>query len=193
MIIFWGSPERPGSLSNMKEQISRDQVDEDVYMFSDCDQFLVHAFKAHLLARIFTILKLNATTDDIEHEVSLEWLRSMAEHLVAETIMPTSSDDPVYALHCTFLHIAYLYIDLRMAITYENGPHIVRLWKLWLARLLGADFTVYAAECLYHVANLCTTFPKHVAYIATHNWAVNLDGKPGRGKPLDLLMDHYNQ
>ena len=64
-------------------------------MFSDCDRFLVHAFKAYLLARIFTILKLNATTDDIEHKVSLEWLRSTAEHLVAETNMPTSSDDPV--------------------------------------------------------------------------------------------------
>ena len=34
--------------------------------------------------------------------------------------------------------------------------------------------------------------PKHLSYIAIHNQTVNLEGKPGRGKPLDQMMEHYN-
>ena len=31
--------------------------------------------------------------------------------------------------------------------------------------------------------------PKHLSYIAIHNRTVNLEGKPGRGKPLDQMMN----
>ena len=40
--------------------------------------------------------------------------------------------------------------------------------------------------------NLTARFPRHIAYIATHNRTVNMDGKPGHGKPLDQVMEHYN-
>ena len=43
-----------------------------------------------------------------------------------------TSDDPVLAFHHTFLHMAFLYVDLRNAIRWENGPRIVthRMQKL---------------------------------------------------------------
>ena len=42
------------------------------------------------------------------------------------------------------------------------------------------------------MANLCADYPRHIAYIITHNRTVNIEGKTGRGKPLDQMMEHYN-
>ena len=176
----------------MREQISRKQVDKGVKVFSIGDEFLVHAFKAHLMASICTVLGISSSSCHIEHEVSFEWLRSTAERLVAETLMPAPSTDPVYALHRTFLHMAFLYVDLRMAIRYENGPQIIRHWKMWLPRFMGTGCNNYAVESIHLLANLSATFPKHIAYIATHNRTVNSEGKPGRGKPIDQMNEHYN-
>ena len=96
-------------------------------------------FKTHLTARICTIFGLQSTSDIIPHEKSLAWLQSTAEKLVTETVMPmhAPSSDTLYIMHRTFLHLAFLYVDLRCAIRYERGPYIVRLWKLWLPRLTG--------------------------------------------------------
>lgn len=41
------------------------------------------------------------------------------------------------------------------------------------------------------MCNLKAMFPKHIAYV-THNQTVNIDGRPGHGKPLDLMQEHYN-
>ena len=106
--------------------------------------------------------------------------------------MPTKSDDPVYSMHLSFLHTAFLYIDLRNAIRYEDGPHIIRQWMLWLPRLIGTGYKNYAVECVHMLASLCPDLPRHLAYIATHNRTVNMEGKPGRGKPIDQLNEHYN-
>jgi hypothetical protein len=35
-------------------------------------------------------------------------------------------------------------------------------------------------------------FPKYIAFIATYNGTVNTENKPGRGKPIDQMMEHYN-
>jgi hypothetical protein len=51
-LIFWGTPAQHGSLSNMREQVRRHQVEKNV----KGDEFLVHAFKAHLLASICSML-----------------------------------------------------------------------------------------------------------------------------------------
>ena len=112
-------------------QINRKQVDKGVKVFSTGDEFLVHTFKVHLAARIYSCMELQSTCDVIPHDKSLQWLQTTAEKLLPETIMPTNSSDPVYVMHPSFLHISFLYVDLRNAIRYEDGPHIVRLWKLW--------------------------------------------------------------
>ena len=167
-------------------------MNKDVKVFSVGDEFLIHVFKAHLTASICSSLKVKSVLETIVHDNSLEWLRSTAERLVPETIMPTSSSDPVFARHRAFLHMAFLYVDLRNAIRHENGPHIVRMWKLWLPRFIGTGRKNYATESVYMIANLFANLPKHTAYIAMHNRTVNTKGKSGHGKPIDQMLEHYN-
>lgn len=111
--------------------------------------------------------------------------------------MPKNSDDPayidpVYHLHHVFLHHAFLYVDLREAIRWENGPQIVRHRKWWLPCFLGTGKKNSASESVHTLCNLVADFPKHMAYIVTHNRTGNVDGKPGHGKPVDQMIEHYN-
>ena len=70
-----------GSLSSIRDH---KQVDKGVKVFKHTgDEFLVHTFKAHLVA----------------YEKSLWWLQATAERLLPETIMPANSTNPVYAMH----------------------------------------------------------------------------------------------
>ena len=172
--------------------MNRKQVDKGVKVFSTGDEFLLHTFKAHLAARICSHLKLKSTTDEIPHDKSLHWLHTTAEKQLPETLMPTKSNDPVYSMHRSFLHTAFLCVDLRNAIRYEDGPHIIRQWKLWLPCLICTGCKNYAVECVHMLASLHADLPRHLAYIATHNRTVNMEGKSGRGKPIDQLNEHYN-
>lgn len=167
-------------------------MDKAVKVFNVGDEFLMHVFKSHLAASICSVLKVDSMSSEIPHDISLEWLRSTAEKLVEDTLMAVSSEDPVYTMHRSFLHTAFLYVDLRDAIRYENGPHIVRMWKLWLPRFIGSGRKNYAAESVHVLANIFADFPKHIAYIAMHNRTVNTKGKISHGKPIDQMMEHYN-
>lgn len=191
-MIFWGTPAQHGSLSSMREQIRRNQVDKNAKVFNTGDEFVIHAFKAHLLASIMSILELQSISDKILHENSLEWLKTKAEDLVQQTLMPVTSSDPVYTMHRAFMHAGFQYVDLRNAIRHEDGPHIVRQWKLWLPRLIGNGMKNYAVECVNMIANLGADYPKHIAYIAMHNRTVNMTGKAGHGKATDQMVEHYN-
>lgn len=168
------------------------QVDKGVKVFNVGDEFLLHVFKAHLVASVCSILKLGSVSEDIPHEKSLEWLRSTAERLIVDTLMPLSSSDPVYTMHRSFLHTVFLYVDLRKAIRYEEGPHIVRMWQLWLPRFIGTGRKNYATESIHVLSNLFAEYPKHISYIATNNRTVNTKGKIGHGKPIDQMVEHYN-
>ena len=168
------------------------QVSKTAKVFNIADEFLVHVFKAHLIASICTELKLERKNSPIQHDVTLQWLEYTAESLLPNTLMPATSKDHIYHLHRAFLHMGFLYMDLRNAIQYEDGPHIIRHWKWWLPRFVGTGCKNYASESVYLLANLAANFPKHIAYIAMHNRAVNMEGKPGRGKPIDQLIEHYN-
>ena len=179
--ILWGTPTLPGSLCNLRESSRCLQVDKSVKVFNVGDEFIVHAFKAHLTAAVMRELNINVkVTDHIQHQTTQQSLQQTAEK---------HSEDPVYLLHRTFLHLGYLYIDLREASKWESGPQIICHWKLWLPRFLATKCKNYASELL---SNLTATFPKHIAYIITHNQTVNTTGKPGHGKPIDQLMEHYN-
>ena len=63
-----------------------------------------------------------------------------------------------------------------------------------VTRLIGAGCKNYAVERVQMLASLCADLPRHLAYIATHNRTVNMEGKSGRGKPIDQLNDtqHVN-
>ena len=173
----------------MRELIHRVQVDRNAKVFNVSDEFLIHTFKAHLLASVSSILKLGSISDPIEHENSLAWLRSKAEQLVNETITASES---AKTMHRAFLHVGYLYMDLRNAIRFEDGPQVIRHYKMWLPRFLGTERKNYAVECVRVICNLCADFPRHMAYIATHNRTVSMRGKVGHGKPIDQMVEHYN-
>jgi hypothetical protein len=175
----------------MREYIDRKLVTKAVKVFNTGDEFLVHAFKAHFTARVCSVLGLSSPGDNVAHSKSLEWLQETAEMIVKETINPIQSQDQAYLKHRSFLHLGFLYIDLRRAIRWEDGSHIIRHWKLWLPRFIGCGCKNYSTEAVNLLAHLQADFPKHIAYIATHNRTVNNTGKPGRGKPMDQLMEHY--
>ncbi len=134
---------------------------------------VLYYIKAHLQARICTLLQISSTSDSIPHDLSQQWLYDTAVKLLPDTLMPSTTGDPVFGLHRTFLHIGYLYVDLRNSIRHENGPQIVVHWKLWLPRFIATGCKNYATECVHLLTHLCADLPKHLAYIATHNRTVN--------------------
>lgn len=158
-------------------------------VFNVGDEFLVHVFKAHLTARVCYLLKLDAVSDPIPHDDSHDdpqgWLRAMAEKLLPDTIMPPASEstDHLFKRHRAFLHMAYLYVDLRNAIRHENGPQIVRHWKMWLPRFIGTGMKNYATESVRMLANILADMPKHVAYIVTNNRTVKHKWENGPRQP----------
>ena len=190
--IFWGSPSQVGSLCNIREFINRKQVNKSVPVFSIGDEFAMHAFKAHLMADICKHLEIGSPQDNIDHQVTFEWLKKTSEAIVSETLFPKESDDPVYYFHKCFVHLAFLYSDLRRAIRWEDGTQVIRHWKFWIPHFLGVGMKNYAAEAANLIANIKADFPAHIAYIATHNRTVNMEGKEGKGKPTDQLIEHYN-
>ena len=63
---------------------------------------------------ICTLLKLKSRNDPIDHEKSLQWLQETAESLTKKTLVAdTTSTDSVYKMHRAFLHLGFLYHDLR--------------------------------------------------------------------------------
>ena len=190
--MFWGAPNQIGSLCHLREVVRRTQVDKGVKIFNVGDEFLMHSFKAHFTASILTILNATSTADHIQHDPTKKWLYEKSLEIVTKCIVRATSTDPSYNLHRLFLHHAYLYVDLREAIRWENGPAIVQHWKWWIPFFLATGCKNYACEAVYHITNLTATFPKHIVYIATHNRTFNTSGKPGRGKPIDQLNEHYN-
>lgn len=167
-------------------------MNKSVPVFSIGDEFVIHTFKAHLTASICKYFHIGSPNDSIDHEVTFEWLQKTSEAIVSATISPVESDDPVYYFHKSFLHLAFLYSDLRMAIRWEDGPHIIRHWKFWIPHFIGAGMKNYAIEAANLIANIKADFPAHIAYIAIHNRTVNMQGKEGKGKPIDQLIEHYN-
>ena len=57
---------------------------------------------------------------------------------------------------------------------------------------MGTGMNNYALEAANLIANLKADFPAHIAYIVSNNCTVNMRGKPGEGKPIDQLIEHYN-
>lgn len=78
--MFWGIPSQDGSLSNLRSLIRRFNVDEKVKVFSSGDEFLMHAFKAHLTTAIMQHLELNDQSAPYAHPCSLTWFRQQRKH-----------------------------------------------------------------------------------------------------------------
>ena len=183
----------PGSLCSLREVVRQVQVDKGVKVFSTGDEFLLHCFQSHLLANICKQLGIENPSDAIPmHDKTSEWLEQTATSIVQNTFFRTDSKDSQYSFHRSFLRAAYYYIDLRNAIKHENGDHIILLWKFWLLYFLGSGCKNYATEAANLICNLQADFPKAIAFVVRHNRTVKVDGRPGHGKPIDQMIEHYN-
>ena len=100
------------------------KVDKAAKVFNVCDGFIVHAYKSHLLAAVCTQLKLESP-DSLLMSQPCSGRKQKQKRLFHRSCIDPISD-PVYGLHHTFLHIAFLYVDLRSAIQFEEGEHIIR-------------------------------------------------------------------
>lgn len=111
--------------------------DKGVQVFNIGNEFLKNEFHSHLRAAIFKYFKISSTSATIKHSPTKHWLYETTDKIVSITIILPVSDNPVYYFHCLFIHRAFMYIDLREAIKWENGPQIVRHWKWWLSSFLA--------------------------------------------------------
>ena len=82
--IFWGTPSQPGSLCNIREYINRKQVNKTATVFSVSDEFIMHAFKGHLIASICTQLKISSPNEAIEHDASFQWRMDQLYHVICQ-------------------------------------------------------------------------------------------------------------
>ena len=150
--LFWGTPKQTGSLCHLRELVHRVQVDKSGKVFNTCDEFVLHAFKGHLVAAICTYLNIHSKVSPIKHDSSLQWLEQTALAVTKEVLYPPSchSDDGIYSLHRSFLHMAFLYYDLRTAIRFEDGEHITV--KPLLADTPNSGHLLYSGQCaMYQV------------------------------------------
>lgn len=163
-------------------------MDKMVKTFSIGDEFLTHVFPAHLLAQCFKHFKVSSVKASIPHQFNRRWLVDTSKAIIEKALLPLET--PTYQQ--SFMYTSFLYLDLRQSIRVEDGEHIIRMWRLWLPHFLGTDRKNYSFEAANLMCNLKAYFPKHIAYVVTHNRTINTDGRPGHGKPLDLMQEHYN-
>ena len=79
----------------------RVQVDKGGKVFNTCNEFVLHAFKGHLISAICTQLNIASKESPITHYPSREWLQQTAVAITREVLCPHSchSDDGTYSLH----------------------------------------------------------------------------------------------
>ena len=140
---FWGTSNQPGALCTLRVIARRTTVNKGVQVFNTNNEFILHTFKAHLKVAIASVLTAN-TEGEVDHESTKEWLYEKAEEVVCKCLMPpqTPIDDPVNSIHHTLLHVSFMYLDLREAIRWEDGPDIISHWKWWMPHFWLQDVTV---------------------------------------------------
>ena len=138
--IFWGGVTHSGSICNLREKVNRTQLDKNAKTFSTADEFVIHTLKAHLLAAVYSMFGISSGDETIEHEVSAQWLQYAASKAVDRTLILSESTDDLHSFSRSFMHAAFLYYDLRQAIRFEEGEHIIRHWKYWLPYFLGSTW-----------------------------------------------------
>ena len=85
-LMFWGIPSQPGSLCNMREIIRRLQVDKTAKVFNTADEFMIHAFKAHLQAHVCHFFGIKSSSDPIPHPKTQQWLHNTAEQIALSAL-----------------------------------------------------------------------------------------------------------
>lgn len=152
------------------------------------------------LTSVLSAFSIRCRTDKVHiPDVNREqWLTAQAQAIVANNIRvknpsyPEEDDDQLYSFHRTFMYMGFLYTNLRDAVRHEDGPRILSMWRYWFIHFLGAGRRNYAREAANLQANLRSDWPDEIVHMHTYNRTVNMTGKTGGGKPIDMLNEHYN-
>lgn len=199
-LLFWDTPDNPSSLSHLHSIVNRSSVTPDAKRFQQADEFLEHALQAHLSAAaldFFNVSDVSSPLLSTHQDISTDWLdRAIEEFSIMEISAPTDDmmpdADHLNNFHRSFVTSALLYQDLRDAIRYDDGPGVIRHWKIWLLYFLASKRTNYSCEAANLLANLQADFSPWLSHIVIHNRTVNSTGKPGKSKPIDMAVEHHN-
>ena len=95
------------------------------------------------------------------------------------------TDDPA-------LKLSGLYVDLRQAIRWEDGPHIINLPLEAVATTISqhGKEELRCRMCSHTCQFECRLPQTHPS--PRYNRTVNVEGIPGKRKPIDQMMGHYN-
>ncbi|XP_035697515.1 uncharacterized protein LOC118430637 [Branchiostoma floridae] len=194
LLAFCSSSLSTGSLSFLKDLVDRKPLDGRGTNFNVLDEFLHHVHSASLTAALLTHLQMASTADDYRAEDSIEDIaKSFLRAFVWKKKQESTADDSIYSLSTSLLYHLMLYVDLRQSIRYKNGAAIIAHWRYWLPTLLGTGRSQYSSEAANLLANLASDWSEEMAALATNNRTVNLHGREGHGKPIDMLVEHYNK
>ncbi|XP_019615400.1 PREDICTED: uncharacterized protein LOC109463125 [Branchiostoma belcheri] len=195
-LAYWSSPKNIGSLAHLKDAVDRRTVDSLGKKFNQMDEFLHHACEGHLVAALLQHLEMDSPSEVIEERTEEE-LEDLVHSFMDQYIFKRSSgnsvDDSVFQFATSLLQHLMLYTDLRQCIRDEDGPAVVAHWRFWLPTFLGTGRSQYSTEAANHLANLMADWSPKTAYVLTHNRGVNTHSKEGHGKPVDMLVEHYNK
>ena len=132
----------------------------------------------------------------ITHDWSLEWLETATESLVAHTHYPVNISVPLLFMHSIDPFSTWLSYTLTYVMQF-TGKMVQKLLDTvrcgYHAQFLGEGFNNYGDLAENFIANLSPDFSKHHSCIhaATNNCTVKMQSKPGHGKPIDQLIEHY--
>eukprot|EP00118_Oscarella_pearsei_P012703 m.95669 g.95669 ORF g.95669 m.95669 type:complete len:849 (+) comp36860_c0_seq1:177-2723(+) len=200
-MFLWQTPNQAGSLAHLREVVNRTGVTIKAKDFQQSDEFLNNALDAHLAASVIHFVKSKESTlkekSTNESRASLSWAKKIAEDFVRDVVSvpddyQNDEVDHMFNFHRSFVRLGLLYRDLQEAIRREDGPRIIRHWRMWLVFFLAAKRTNYSFEAANLLANLQADFSRWLAYVVTHNRTVNAVGKYGHGKPVDMAIEHQN-
>ena len=110
-LMFWGTTSQPGSLCNVREYISRKQVDKEAKVFNVADEFLIHTFKSHLLARVCSLLKLTSPSSDFNYAPTYEWFQKQAR-MLAEKAYNLASLMTQHIIFIGHFYIQHFYMSI---------------------------------------------------------------------------------
>ena len=142
--MFWGAPTQVGSLCHLREVIKRNQVVKSSMLVTSSWSTSSKPTSHQGFSR-YLVHRASQTTYHTSH------LRSGYTRKQRRLcIIRSSSGDYTGSFSHQFLH-AYLYIDLREAIRWENGPVIVRFFLLQGARTMHVKLSTILSTSLLSI------------------------------------------
>lgn len=196
-LLFWGSPKDEGSLSHFKAALGRESVNQSAKKFQQCDEFLHHVMEGYVTASLLGHLGIASCDVSIPGaaggQPTMYDLQQLSQSFVKEIVdIPRDEDsetaDHLFNRHRSFINASLLYTNLRNAVRREDGPRIISLWNWWLVYFVATKRSNYSHEA----ANLKADFSPWLSHIVTMNRTVNITGVPGKGKAIDMAVEHHN-